>query len=225
MEVLARNDGRVLELFDVGRSVVRGAASCRHRVGAGTDRSERGADAPGGRNDERRLNGDVADRSAGRVEQQFLPFEDGQLLANPLGDNAIQVGMNRGNAIRHNEVELVEVHVVPTPLDWLAVGGENHAGNLLHWASWPVVAGNPSWRSQGERPCCHRKIDLSVIELSRRVGQVRCYLNGWSLCVDRGKGADERKGSDQGGGAKRGSLFIGNASPESLRLPFNAAPC
>ena len=149
------------------------------------------------------LNGNVAYRRVGRVEQQLLPLQHRHFLGHAGRHNAVQMGVKRSHALRHDQMELVEVHVVAAPLDGLPIGREDHPGNRVHRAGGPVVAGNPLRSGEGQRPGGDRQIDLGVIELARRIGQVGSDLDGGALRQRGGdcKGKQEsmRQGSGKAG--------------------------
>src|SRR5581483_1901831 len=80
-EVLAGEDGRVLEHLDAQRSEVR-------RVAVGSGGSERGANAPSGGDFHGRLNLDIADGDAGWIKEEFFPFKHGQLVGDARGNDS-----------------------------------------------------------------------------------------------------------------------------------------
>ena len=130
VEVLAGDDGRVFELLDGGGGVVGGAAGGVLWIVA-VGGSECSADAPACWDLHGGLHGDVFDRDVGGVEKQLFPLEDGQLRGDTLGDDAIEMGVKRGDALRNGEVELVEIHVVAPPGQRLALCGEDDAGDVV----------------------------------------------------------------------------------------------
>ncbi len=114
VEVLAGDDGRVLQLLDGGGLILRGAAYfCVGVVGAGG--GEGGADAPAGGDGDAGLDGDVADGDVGGIEEELLPLEDGDLVVGARGDDAVEVGVEGGDAGGNVDVELVEILVVAAP--------------------------------------------------------------------------------------------------------------
>ena len=117
MEVLAGDDGRVFKLLDGGGGVVGGGAAGWSVVASSTPvvrelrsgGSERGADAPAGGDGDGGLDGDVFDGDVGGVEEELLPFEDGELLADAGGDDAVEMRVQGGDAGGDGDVVLVEV--------------------------------------------------------------------------------------------------------------------
>ena len=171
MEVLAGDDRRVFELLDAG-GLERGGAAylCVGVVGAGG--GERGAEAPAGGDGHAGLNGDVADGDVGGIEQELLPLEDGDFVGGARGDDAVEMGVQRGDALGNLDVKLVEVLVVATPVDGLAVDGEDDAGDIGDRAGGAVVAGNPLRGDEGGGAGLDGEIDLRVIELAGSFGEV-----------------------------------------------------
>ena len=123
-------------------SKLRGAADFGVGV-VGAGGGERGADAPAGGDGHAGLDGDVADRDVGGIEHELLPLEDGDLVVGAGGDDAVEMGVEGGDALGDVDVELVEVLVVATPVEGLAVGGEDDAGDVVDGAGGAVVAGDP----------------------------------------------------------------------------------
>ena len=80
--------------------------------------------------------------------------------------------MQVGDAGRDDDVELVEVGLIAGPGDDLAVGGEDDAGNLVDRAGGTVVAGDPLGGGEGGGAGLDGEIDLRVVKLARRLGQV-----------------------------------------------------
>jgi hypothetical protein len=117
-------------LLDGSGGVVGGASGGMLRVIA-VDGRERRADAPACRNFYRGLNGDLFDRGIGGIEEKFFPFENGELLADARGDEAVEVCVESGDASRNGDVEPVEVFIVAAPGEGLAVGGEDDSGDLV----------------------------------------------------------------------------------------------
>ena len=114
--------------------------------------SEGGADAPAVGNFHGWLDGDVFDRRVCGVEEELFPLEDGELCAEACGDDAVEVGVEGGDAGGDGDVELVEVLVVATPGENLAVRGEDDAGDLVDGAGGAMVAGNPLRRGEETGP-------------------------------------------------------------------------
>ncbi len=96
------------------------------------------------------------------------------------GDDAVEMRVQSGYAGGNVEVELVHIDVVATPGQRFAVGGEDDSGDVADRAGGAMVAGNPLRRDERERAGGDGKIDLSVVELARRVGEVGGDLN-WGL--------------------------------------------
>src|SRR5271156_935807 len=99
VEVLACEDRRVFELFNVRGGKVRNASGGRDRVCAATDWRKRGANAPTGRDNHRRLNRNVADRHVGGIEQKRLPVEHSRLLRDISENDAIKMRVKRGDSV------------------------------------------------------------------------------------------------------------------------------
>jgi hypothetical protein len=78
-------------------------------------------------------------------------------------------------------VELVEVFVVATPGEDLAVGGEDDAGDLVDGAGGAVVAGNPLGCGERDQAGLDGDVDVGMVELARGVGEVRGDLDGGLL--------------------------------------------
>ena len=102
---------------------------------------------------------------------QLLPLEHGDLVVGAIHD-AVEMGVESGDAFGDGEVELVEVDVVAAPLEGLAVGGEDDAGDFVDGAGGAMVAGNPLRCGEAWRGRVYRKIDLGVIEPAWRFGEV-----------------------------------------------------
>ncbi len=149
VEVLAGDDGGVFELLDGGGGEVGGAALRVLRVVA-VGRGEGGADAPAFGDCDGGLDGDLFDGGVGGVEEELFPLEDGELLADAGGDDAVEVGVERGDAGGDGDVELVEVFVVATPGEDFAVGGEDDAGDVVDGAGGAMVAGDPLGCGEGD---------------------------------------------------------------------------
>ena len=145
-------------------------------------RGERGADAPAFGDRDGGLDGDVFDGGVGGVEEELFPLEDGELLADARGDDAVEVGVEGGDAGGDGDVELVEVVVVAAPGEGLAVGGEDDAGDVVDGAGGAVVAGDPLGRGEGDGAGLDGEVDLGVVELARGVGEIGGDLDGGFLC-------------------------------------------
>ena len=115
---------------------------------------------------------DVADGHVGGVEQKLLPLEHGHLLRDARGDDAVEVRVQRGDALRDGHVELVEVFVIAAPGECLAVRGEDDSGNVVDRAGGPMVAGDPLGRRERDGTRGDRNVDLGVVELARTFGEV-----------------------------------------------------
>ena len=74
--------------------------------------------------------------------------------------------MEGGNAGGDCDVELVEVFVIATPGEDLAVGGEDDAGDLVDWAGGAMVAGNPLRRCERDGTGLDGDVDLGVVDLA-----------------------------------------------------------
>src|SRR5438067_3834773 len=86
----------------------------------------------------------------GGVEEELLPFEDGELLAEARSDDAVEVRVQGGDSGWNGYVKLVQVFIVAAPGDNLAVGGEDHSGDLVDGAGGAMVAGNPLGCGEGD---------------------------------------------------------------------------
>ena len=212
MEVLAGDDGGVFELLDGGGGVVGGAALGMLRIVA-VGGSERGADAPACGDLDGGLDGDVFDGRVGGVEEEFFPFEDGQLVADAGGDDAVEVGVEGGDAGGDGDVELVEVFVVAAPGEDFAVGGEDDAGDVVDGAGGAMVAGDPLGGGEGDGAGLDGDVDLGVVELAGGVGEVGGDLDGGLLGLQEAGGAEGEQSQRQESGAaghERG-LFLSRA--------------
>ena len=185
VEVLPGEDGRILKLLHVGSGELRRGSRRRNGPRSSAHRLERRPHTPAIRHLQRRLNGNVADRDVGRVEQELLPLQHRHLVAHPRRDDAIQVRVQPGRAGRNGQVELVHIHVVPAPFLGLAVDGEHHPGNVAHRSRGPMIAGDPLRGDQGQRPRRDRKLHFRVVQFARSVGQVGDDLDGCLLSVGR----------------------------------------
>ena len=145
-------------------------------VGAGG--GERGAEAPAGGDGHAGLDGDVADGDVGGIEHELLPLEDGDFIVGAGGDDAVEMRVERGDALGDFDVVLVEVLVVATPVDGLAVDGEDDAGDIRDRAGGAVVAGNPLRGDEGGGAGLDGEIDLRVVELAGSFGEVGGNADG-----------------------------------------------
>ena len=176
VEVFAGDDGGVFKLLDGGGGVVGSAAfGVLWVVAVGW--SECGADAPACRDFDRGLNGDFFYGRVRGVEEELLPLEHGELLADAGGDDAVEVSVQSGDAVGHGDVELVEVFIVASPGKDFAVGGEDDAGDVVDGAGGAVVAGDPLRRGEGDGAGLDGNVDLSVVELARGVGEIGSDLD------------------------------------------------
>jgi hypothetical protein len=190
VEVFAGDDGGVFELFDGGGSVVSEAAlGMLWIVSVGW--GECGADAPALGNFDGGLDGDFFDWRVGGIEKEFFPFEDCELLADARGDDAVEVGVEGGDAGGDGYVELVEVFVVTAPGKDFAIGGEDDAGDLVDGAGGAMVAGDPLGSGEGDGAGSDRDLDLGVINLSGGIGEVRGDLDGGFLGFEEAGGAED----------------------------------
>ena len=205
VEVLAGDDGGVFELLDGGGGVVGGAALGMLRVVA-VGGSESGADAPACGDSDGGLDGDVFDGGVGGVEEELFPLEDGELLGEARGDDAVEVRVEGGDAGGDGDVELVEVDVVATPGEGLAVGGEDDAGDLADGAGGAVVAGDPLGRGEGDGAGGDGDVDLGVVELAWGLGEVGGDLDGGLL----GEGVWVRPGREARGTRVRRTVMSEN---------------
>ena len=178
-------------MFDCRRGVVCRATRGMLRIVA-VGWCEGGADAPAGWYFYGGLDRDLFDGGVGGVEEEFFPLKDGELLADARGDDAVEVGVKGGDAGGNGDVELVEVFVVATPRENLAVGGEDDAGDVVDGAGGAMVAGNPFWRGESDGAGLNRNVDFGVVELARSVGEVGGDLDGSFLGLQKG-GCREQK--------------------------------
>ncbi len=180
VEVFAGDDRGVFELLDGGGGEVCEATFGMLRVVA-IGRGECGPDAPAFRDFDRGLDGNFGDGRFGGVEEEFLPLEDCELLADAPGNDAVEVGVEGGNAGGNGDMELVEVFFVATPGKGFTVSGEDYAGDVVDGAGGAMVAGNPLGGGEGDGACCDGDVDFCMIELAWSVGEVRCDLDGGLL--------------------------------------------
>ena len=103
---------------------------------AGARRLQGGTDAPAGEDGDGGLNGDVFGGLVGGIEEELLPLEDGHVVGDALDSDAVEMRVDAGDAFGDDEVELVEVNVVATPLQSFAVGGEDDAGDVVDGGRW-----------------------------------------------------------------------------------------
>ncbi len=195
MEVLTgMDDGRIFKLLDGGGLKLGGAADLGVGV-VGAGGGERGADAPAGGDGHAGLDGDVADGDVGGIEHELLPLEDGDFIRGARGDDAVEMGVEGGDAFGNLDVILVQILIVTTPVDGLAVDGEDDAGDVGDGAGGAVVAGDPLGRDEGGGAGLDGEIDLRVVELAGSFGEV---------CGDADGGLGEGgEGEDGGGGDKQ----------------------
>ncbi len=142
---------------------------------------ESSANSPILRDFDRGLDRDFFDWRVGWVEEEFFPLEDSEFLADTRGDDAVEMGVQSGDPGGNGDVELVEVLVVTTPGENLAVGGKDDPGDLIDWAGWAMVAGNPLWGGERDWARLDWDVDFGVVELARSVGEVRGDLDGGLL--------------------------------------------
>ena len=133
-----------------------------------------------------------------RIQQQLLPLQHCHLLRHARRHNAVQMRVQRGHALRHVHVELVQVHIVAPPLDRLPVRGKHHAGNFIRRTRRPVIARNPLRRCKRQRPRGHRQVHFRVVKLPRRIGQVGSDLDRSLLRHRRAQRGGNQKSSRQG---------------------------
>src|ERR1700677_1459677 len=138
VEVLAGDHGGIFELLDGGRLELGGAAYlCVGVVCAGW--SKRGADAPAGGDGYAGLDRDVADGDVGGIEHELFPLEDGHFVRSTSGDDAIEMRVEGGDALGDLDVVLVEILIIATPVDGLAVNAEGDASDVGYGARGAVV--------------------------------------------------------------------------------------
>jgi hypothetical protein len=190
VEVLASDDGGIFKLLDVGSGVVGETAFGVLGVVA-VSRSESGADAPAFGDLDGGLDGNLFDGSVGWVEEEHFPFEDGELLTEARGDDAVEVGVEGGDALGDGNVELIEVFIVATPGENFAVRGEDDAGYLVDGAGGAMVAGNPLGCGESDWAGLNGDVDLGVVELARGFGEVRGDLDEGLLCLQEGGCAEQ----------------------------------
>ena len=151
VEVLAGEDGGVFQLLD-GGGLKLGGAACFGVGVVGPCGRERGAEAPAGGDGHAGLDGDFLHGDVGGVEHELFPLEDGDLVVGAMGDDAVEMGVEGGDAFGDGDVELVEVGVVATPVEGLAVGGEDDAGDVGDGAGGAMVAGDRLGGDEGVGP-------------------------------------------------------------------------
>jgi hypothetical protein len=126
------------------------------------------------------LDGDFFYRCVGGIEEEFFPLEDGELLTDARGDDAVEMGVKGGDAGGDGYVELVEVFVVAAPGKDFAVGGEHNAGDVVDWAGRTMIAGNPLGRGEGDGAGLDGDVDFGVIELAGSFGEI-CSDLDWGF--------------------------------------------
>ncbi len=92
--------------------------------------------------------------------------------------------MEGGDAGRNGDVELVEIDIVATPGEGLAVGGEDYAGDGVDGTGGAMVAGNPLRGGEGERTGGDGEIDFGVVEAAgASVRSARISMGGFAGVV------------------------------------------
>ena len=169
---------------------------------------KRGSHGPAGGHDDRRLDGDLADRDVGGVEHEVFPLEDGEGVGGLDVDDVVEVRVQRADAGRDIDLELVKVYIVAAPRNGLPVCSEDEAGDVIGCVLGGVVAGDPGRCGQGEGAGLYGKIDLGVEELARRVGEVRCDLD--RRLLGKRRSSDEKGQSEREAAAGHGEdvLFV-----------------
>ncbi len=130
----------------------------RRRRAAGRRGFQRRRDLPAVRRPERRLDGDVAREVAGRVQHRRTPLEIEHLgrhrdPADPRrhGREPLEVGVDGGDAGRHDEVKRVDIDPVAGPREATAACVQGQSGELVDRPGRRVMAGNPLRIQQDHR--------------------------------------------------------------------------
>jgi hypothetical protein len=101
------------------------------------------------------------------------------------------VGVEGGDAGGDGDVELVEIFIVATPAEDLAVGGEDDAGDLVDRAGGAMVAGDPLGCGESDWARLDGNVNLGVVELARGFGEVRGDLDGSLLGLEESGCAEQ----------------------------------
>ena len=120
--------------------------------------------------------------------------EPSALLTVVAGDGEeVSVDVELRDALRDVDVEGVEVDVIATPGDLLAVGVDDQAGEVVDGAAGTVIAGNPLDGCESDRPGRDGYFDLGVKQLAGHIGEVGGDEDGrWGLRGSKcGKNCDE----------------------------------
>jgi len=116
--------------------------------------------------------------------------------------------VQRGNAGGDGDVVLVEVLLVASPGERLAVRGEDDAGDVADGACGAMVAGDPLRRSERDGAGFDGDVDLGVVDLARRVREVgRDGDRGLLGNGGRGEQSEGQK-SGRANGHGRGFVFL-----------------
>ena len=127
-------------------------------IAAGRFRAQRARRLPAIGIDGGRLDRDLADIIAGRVERDLMPaqiehrrgHDDAALILHGRGDK-LEGGRNLRDAFRHRQMEGKHIDIVAHPGERLAACGEFQSGELLDLAARGMVARQPFRIEQGER--------------------------------------------------------------------------
>jgi hypothetical protein len=88
-------------------------------------------------------------------------------------------------------VELVEVFIVATPRENLAICGEDDSGDLVDGTGGAMISGNPLGCGEGDGAGLDGDVDVGVVELARGFREVRGDLDGSLLGFEEGGCSEE----------------------------------
>ena len=115
-------------------------------------------------------------------------------------------------------MEFVEIYVIATPLQRLAIRHEHDACDCICRPGRTVVAGDPTGRCESHRPWRNWYVDLCMEQLARSIGQVGCDLDG-SLLSSRSGNAerDRNKRRELPGHSAEGEHRTSTSGPSGYR--------
>src|SRR2546421_885446 len=179
------------------------------RVTGMTGQRQRGPEFPTKRKREIRLESDVADVRALRIQQQLVPGDDCQMrscgcagreTSGKSRRKKVERDFDLSHARWYFEVKCVHLGVIATPQNCLAPGANLQPGEIDDWASWSMFAGNPFWIDQRHWPGRDRHRHARVKEFARRfsgVDRKRDWPAG-NVGFDDDDVSVEAKGGDDG---------------------------
>ncbi len=162
----------------------------RHRIvdlAAGLPaRPERRGDFPARRHDHRCLDRNLRDVIAGRIHRQRQPLDARHVgghhrpaLVGRSRRQELEFDVDRGNALRHIDVESVDLDRIALPLERLPVGADLEARDLADFVARAVTAGDPFGIEQDEvAGPGHRHALADSENAARDVGRIDRQLNG-----------------------------------------------